>query len=188
MTRTQQNKVPEEFNNLYDPILNLKKILESKTTEPDPEQVTVGFVMLHFTTFMIIHLSKETGQSSTKALICRDLIEHIMQEDTFSLNNAHFAKLFSYIDNVGKILNTTTKAYIYIAMYNAYLDSKIYQHFHHELGIFDFKDFQYVKPETVQRMKSYHDASIKLLEEYDISHQPSMTLIKRTTAQPKLNI
>ena len=37
MARTQQNKVPEEFNNLYDPILNLKKILQSKTSEPDPE-------------------------------------------------------------------------------------------------------------------------------------------------------
>ena len=185
MARTHQNKVPEEFNNLYDPILNLKKILQSKTSEPDPEQIASGFVMLHYTTFMISYLST---QSSTKALICRELIEHIMQEDTFSLNNAHFAKLFSYIDNVGKILNTTTKAYIYIAMYNAYLDSKIYQHFHHELGIFNFKDFQYVKPETVQRMKSYHDASIKLLEEYDIPIQPSMTLTKRTTASAQLNI
>lgn len=184
MARTQQNKVPEEFDNLYGPILILKKILESKTNEPDPEQVAMGFVMLHFTTFMISHLSNQTGQSSTKALICRELIEHIMQEDTFSLNNSHFAKLFSYIDNVGKILNTTTKAYIYIAMYNAYLDSKIYQHFHPELGIYDFEDFQYVRPETVQRMKNYHDASIKVLDEYDIHHQPSTTLTKRTTAQP----
>jgi hypothetical protein len=62
-------------------------------------------------------------------------------------------------------------------MYNAYLDSKIYQHFHPELGIYDFENFQDVK-----RMKSYHDASIKLLEEYDIPIQPSMTLTKRTTA------
>lgn len=169
MAKTLQNQVPYEFESLYTPIRTLKNILQSKTIAPDPEQVARGFVMMHFSTFLISHLHKQLtlDKSNTKYLVCREVIEEIMQEDSFTLNQEHFAKLFSFIDNLAKILNTTNKAYIYVAMYQAYLDSKIYQHLHPELGIYDFKDFQYVQPETVKRMEDYHNASIEVIKEYE---------------------
>jgi hypothetical protein len=49
------------------------------------------------------------------------------------------------------------------------LDAEIYRHLHPTLGIYDFVAFQYVKPETVANMKQYHDVSLKVLEELNLS-------------------
>lgn len=58
MAKTLQNQVPYEFESLYTPIRTLKNILQSKTIVPDPEQVARGFVMMHFTTFLMSNLYK----------------------------------------------------------------------------------------------------------------------------------
>ena len=128
-----------------------------------------GLVLLHFATFVMCHLQKQLGMSTTKSLIIRSLIEQIMQGDAFKLEQEHLAKLFHFIDGLAKELNTTYKPYIYIALYNAYLDAEIYRHFHPNLGIYDFAKFQYVQPETLAKVKEYHDVSIDVLRKLNLS-------------------
>lgn len=169
MARTNQNQVPTEFDALYAPILKLKKLLQSKSKELGAEQTVQGFVMLHYATFIMTHFHKQLGMSITKNLIVKELIELIMSGDSYKLRPDQLAKLFSFIDALAKELNTTYKPYIYIAMYEAYLDAEIYRHLHPTLGIYDFVEFQYIRPETVARMKQYYDVSVKVLEELKLS-------------------
>jgi hypothetical protein len=169
MARTKQNKVPHEFESLYGPILELKRLLQSKSKELNSDQTLQCFIMLHFASFVMIHFHKQLGMSTTKDLTIRALIELIMAGDSHKLQREQLASLFSFIDALGKELNTTYKPYIYIAMYQAYLDAEIYRHLHPTLGIYDFVAFQYVKPETVANMKQYHDVSLKVLEELNLS-------------------
>lgn len=169
MARTKQNQVPHEFESLYAPILELKKLLQSNLKELSADQTLQGFIMLHYATFVMIQFHKHVGISTTKVLIIRELIEFIMSGDSCRIQQDQLAKLFSFIDALGKMLNTTYKPYVYIAMYHAYLDAEIYRNFHPCLGIYDFVAFQYVKPETVASMKQYHDVSLKVLEELNLS-------------------
>ena len=168
MARTKQNQVPHEFESLYCPILELKRLLQSNLKELNTGQTLQGFIMLHFATFVMVHFHKQLGMSTNKDLIIRTLIELIMAGDSHKLGRDQLASLFSFIDGLGKELNTTYKPYIYIAMYQAYLDAEIYRHLHPNLGIYDFIAFQYVKPETVTSMKQYHDVSVKVLEELNL--------------------
>lgn len=177
MIKTKQNQVPIEFQALYGPILQLKRLLQSNSLELCTEQILEGFIMLHYATFIMTQLHKQLGSSTTKDLITRELIELIMSGDSYEIQPDQLAKLFSFIDALGKKLNTSHKAYVYIAMYQAYLDAEIYRNFHPSLGIYDFVAFQYVKPETVARMKQYHDASIKILEELKSSPKINQRLI-----------
>ena len=179
MARTKQNRVPSEFESLYGPILELKLLLQSNSKELTADQTLQGFVMLHFASFVMVHFSKQLGISTTKALAIRSLIELIMSGDSHKLQRDQLASLFSFIDALGKELNTTYKPYIYIAIYHAYLDAEIYRHFHPTLGIYDFIAFQYVKPETVASMKQYHDVSLKVLEELNLSAK-QQSLIDRS--------
>ncbi len=177
MARTKQNQVPTEFQALYGPILQLKRLLQSNSLELCAEQILEGFIMLHYATFIMTQFHKQHRSSTTKDLIIRELIELIMSGDSYKIQSDQLAKLFSFIDALGKELNTTHKPYIYIAMYQAYLDAEIYRNFHSNLGIYDFVAFQYVKPETVAEMKQYHNASIKVLEELKLSPKINQQLI-----------
>jgi len=176
MAKTKQNLVPFEFDALYGPILKLKKLLQSKAKELSAEQTVQGFVMLHYATFIMLHFHKQLGMSTTRDLITRELIELIMSSDSYKLQPDQLAKLFSFIDALAKELNTTYKPYVYIAMYEAYLDAEIYRHLHPTLGIYDFVEFHYVRPETVSGMKHYHDVSVKVLEELKLSPKEQPTI------------
>lgn len=167
MAKSNQNKVPYEFESLYSPILQLKQVLQSNK-QPTVDIVIHGFTMLHYTTFIMTHFHRQRGEETTKSIIVRELVELIMSGDSYSLRKDQTSKLYSYIDSLGKMLNTTRKPYIYIAMYQGYLDAEIYRNIHPDLGIFDFQDFRNVTPETVARMKQYHDVSVELLKELNI--------------------
>lgn len=169
MARSNQNKVPYEFESLYSPILQLKQVLQSNK-QPTIDTVIHGFTMLHYTTFIMTHFHRQRGEETTKSIIVRELVELIMSCDNYDLQQDQASKLYSYIDSLGKMLNTTRKPYIYIAMYHGYLDAEIYRNIHPDLSIFDFQDFRYITPETVARMKQYHDVSVELLKELKNRH------------------
>ena len=178
MARTKQNQVPHEFESLYGPILGLKRLLQSNLKELNADQTLQGFVMLHFASFVMVHFPKQLGISTTKDLATRALIELIMSCDSHKLQRDQLASLFSFIDALGKELNTTYKPYVYIAMYQAYLDAEIYRHLHPTLGIYDFVALQYVKPKTVANMKQYHDVSLKVLKELNLPTKQQSSLDK----------
>lgn len=168
--KSKQNKVPSEFDSFYTPILNLKKILQSNNKQQHKAiEIVQGFVMLHYGTFVMLHLYKRQSKNPTKILIVRELIEFITDHDSCNLYPDQIAKLLSLIDALGKELNTTLKPYVYIALYEGYLDSQIYYHFHQEYNIYDFAEFQSVTPDTLARMKSYSEASHVLLNEVGLT-------------------
>lgn len=166
MARSNQNKVPYEFESLYSPILQLKQALQTNK-QPMVDIVIQGFTMLHYSTFIMPHFHRQRGEETTKSLIVRGSVELIMSCNSYELQKDQASKLYSYIDSLGKMLNTTRKPYIYIAMYLGYLDAEIYRTIHPDLSIFDFQDFRYITPETVARMKQYHDVSVELLSELE---------------------
>ena len=169
MAKSRQNQVPEEFDSLYTPILRLKKLLLSKTNELAAEQVIHSFVLIHYSTFLMICLYRQLDLNVDKVIEIRDLVELILSKDSFLLIPEHKAKISSFIDNLGKQLNVTYKPYVYIAMYSAHLDAEIYRHFNPLIGIYDFIDYYYVEPETVARMKQYSDVSFDVLADLKLS-------------------
>ncbi len=169
MARTKQNQVPYEFDPLYGPILKLKKLFQSKAKELKAEDTVQGLVMLHFATFIMTHLHKQLRLSTTKNLIIRELIELVMSGDSYKLHPDQLARLFSYIDSFGKLLNITHKAYIYNAMYQAYLDSEIYRLIHPVAIINEFIHYHYILPETAKQMKIYYYASLEVLKKLNCS-------------------
>ena len=72
--------------------------------------------------------------------------------------------LISFIDLVGKLINTTILLKIHIAMYNGYLDYEIYYSFNRHKRLFDFKGYCTLNNDTVSRMKNYSNASQELLK------------------------
>lgn len=90
MARTNQNQVPYEFDAFYRPILELKRRLQSNAKELGAEQVIQGFVMLHYARFMMCNLYHTLGINTAKILSIRELIELIMQKDSFKLESAHW--------------------------------------------------------------------------------------------------
>ncbi len=165
MVRSRQNQVPAEFEAFYSPILQLKIQLTSKKKELAAENTVPGFMMLHYSTFTMTKLYQQQDMDYSKIIIIRELIEYILSHDNFKLENEYKSRLCSYIDNLAKELNTSFKAYVYIAMYHGYLDAEIYRCLHPDISIYDFAAAQYVKAETRNSMKNYHDASVKVLEE-----------------------
>jgi hypothetical protein len=145
MALSKQNKVPYEFDSLYLPILKLKQVIQSNN-QVAAEVIIQGFTMLHYTTFIMTYFNRQRGDDTTKSLIVRELVELIMSCDNYDLQQDQASKLYSYIDSLGKMLNTTRKPYIYIAMYHGYLDAEIYRNIHPDLSIFDFQDFMYITP------------------------------------------
>ncbi len=165
MAKTKQNKVPFEFDSLYLPIVQLKKILQSKTKEITPNQALRSLIMLHFATFVMSKLHHRAQKDSVRDYEIRALVENVLAQDSYKFTANEVSSLFSYIDAIAKMLNTTAKPYIYIAMYQAYLNSLIYRELHPNLGIYDFIELQTVQTDTVSKMKHYHDASLILINE-----------------------
>lgn len=159
VVRSKQNKVPNNLNSLYTPILHLKTMLQSGVSELNGEEIVNGLALLHFTTFLIPKLQSECG---LKHLIIREIVEQLTKNDSCVVHQEEIGKISSFIDNLGKILNTNLMPIIYIAIYQAYLDAEIYKHFHSELGIYDF---HYFSSDMINSMKIYHDASVALINE-----------------------
>ena len=168
MKKSHQNTVPEEFNAFYGPILKLKKLLQSNTKELGAEHILSGFVIMHYSTFVMSELYSQLDVSKEKIYMIRDLIELILSRDTYQLSNEQRSKLYSYVDNLGKELNTTYKPYIYIAMYQAYQNAEIYRHIHSGMPINDFIQYQYIQPETTARMKEYYKVSMEVLNDLNL--------------------
>ena len=179
MVKSKQNQVPPEFSTFYEPILQLKKQLTSKAKELAAENTVPGFMMLHFSCFVMNHLYKQTNKDNSKVLIIREIIEYILSQNSFYLDNNIRSKLTSFIDNLAKELNTAFKAYVYIAFYQAYLDSEIYRRLHPNLGIFDFAAYNYIQPETAASVKNYYHASLELLKELNLPIDKQTTLNKQ---------
>lgn len=110
MARSRQNQVPAEFETFYSPILQLKMQLTSKSKELAAENTVPGFMMLHFSTFIMTKLYKQQDLDYSKIIIIRELIEYILSHDNFKLENEYKSRLCSYIDNLAKELNTSFKA------------------------------------------------------------------------------
>ena len=169
MAKTIQNQVPPEFDALYRPVLKLKQLLTSKHNELAGTDVVQGFVIAHYCTFLMLELYRQLGNNIERFIALRTLIEQIMKQDSFLILPEHKSKICSFIDNLGKELNITPKPYVYIAMYSAHLDAVIYRHFSPKIGIYDFIDYYYVEPDTVERMRQYSIAAKVILETYNLS-------------------
>lgn len=167
LMRHKQNQVPNEFISLYSPMLKLKQFLQSNKNQlnDDIELIVHGLVMAHFSTFLICALSRHVNQNVDKQRNIRSLIELILNGNEFDILPEHVSVLSSHIDLIGKVLNTTSKIYLYIAIYEGYLDSEIYYQFHQDHGIYNFRHYYQVSDETIELMRQQHDYSISKINE-----------------------
>ena len=163
MNKTKQNKVPTDFQSFYNPILKFKILLQSKVNELPADSSIQALMMMHFATFLLCNLNRIKNIDNTKILIVRSLIELMLEKDSFNIYPDQSAKLYSFIDRIGKELNTTDKAYLDISFYSAYLDLKIYHNFKQNLGFYKFKDYAYISPSVIEVMKYHHDVAVKSL-------------------------
>ena len=110
MTRSKQNKVPEQFEIFYTPMLKLKQVLQSnqKILELDQNQFIIhGLMVMHYSTFIMCNIYKISDNADNiKALLMRSLIENILEKEDFILDRIFISKMSSFIDSVGKYLNT----------------------------------------------------------------------------------
>jgi hypothetical protein len=166
MKKSRQNKVPEEFISFYQPQLKLKQLLqsgESTIDERNNESAVIGLMVLHYATFFIGALYRQDKIANERVLLTRHLIEAILKGDEYKIHEHEVSKLISFIDLVGKLINTTILLKIHIAMYNGYLDYEIYYAFNKHKKLFDFKGYCTLSDDIVARMKDYSNASQELL-------------------------
>ncbi len=167
MRKSRQNKVPEEFLSFYQPQMKLKQLLQSGETSIDErnnESAVIGLMVLHYATFFVGALYRHDNISKEKVTFIRHMIEDILEGDEYKIHGHEVSGLISFIDLVGKLINTTILLKIHIAMYNGYLDYEIYYSFNGHKRLFDFKGYCTLNNDTVSRMKNYSNASQELLK------------------------
>jgi hypothetical protein len=166
MKTSRQNKVPEGFLSFYQPQLKLKQLLQSgavRIDESNNEAAIIGLMILHFATFFAGSLYRQDKIANDKGAVIRNLAEDILEGDEYTVHEQGVSKLISFVDLIGKLLNTTNVLKIHIAMYDGYLDYEIYYSFHSHKKLFDFKRFCTLDVDTVSQMKSFNDASQAML-------------------------
>jgi hypothetical protein len=170
MKRSRQNQIPPEFKSFYTPQLTLKKLLQSGKSHIDEthnEAVIIGLAILHYATFFVSALYRLEQITNERTAYIRTILENVLAGNEYQIQQDEIAKIVSFIDLVGKLINTTAKLKIHIAMYEGYLDYEIYSHFHEDKPIFEFKYFCIIGPDVVERMKEYSEASRVLLNLQD---------------------
>ena len=166
MKKSRQNKVPEEFLSFYQPQLKLKHLLQSGETcidERNNESAVIGLMVLHYASFIVGALYRYDKMANDKVALVRYLIESILEGDEYKIHPHEVSRLISFIDLVGKLINTTIVLKIHIAMYHGYLDYEIYYAFNKHKKLFDFKGYCTLSDDIVVRMKDYSNASQELL-------------------------
>ena len=180
MVRTVQNQVPVAFNALYNPILKLKNLLNTSSKDTQAHDISsniVSFMLAHYTTFLMTIIYRQIDRDIARILEVRKLIEAILANDTFDFKPEHKAKLFSFIDNLAKELNTTPTLYLHVAIYDSYLDAEIYRCFHSDMPIFDFLHSNYISQDTVIIMKQCYDEAMAMLKQQGLSSEKRMAKI-----------
>ena len=161
MRKSQQNTVPPEFDSLYRPVLKVKQVITNKNKEFDITEVLEGVALLHYCTFILGRIGKINHKADNNIILVRQLVEDILDGNQFLLLNEHISQLSSFIDKVARELNLNSKSVVYVAFYEAYLDSWLYKYFNSHLGIYKFDGFDYVAPETVANLKILHDQHVQ---------------------------
>lgn len=164
MRNSKQNRVPAIFNDVYTPLLAMKKLLQSnKVAFNDHENriIVRGLMISHFFTFLVSLNLLNRKESNTKCLIIRATIEHILEPDLFDIPKEYISRLISFVDQVGKCLNLTKRSILDVEMYNAYLNYEIYYRLNVLLKLFEFKSLVSFIEETVRGMKFCHDSYSK---------------------------
>jgi hypothetical protein len=164
MHKSHQNIVPSEFESLYKPALNIKRIITSKNKEIEGPDLVQGFVLLHYCTFILSSIGKINNKIDEKILPVRQLIENILEGEQFTLLPDQISQLSSFIDKLGKEFNLNHKAVVYVSLYEAYLDSCIYKNFNTHLGMYTLYNLDYIAPETVEDLKRLHGIHSKHLQ------------------------
>ena len=166
-----QNSVPDEFGYFYTPIYQVKQTLQKTgRTELKPNEILLGLSMIHYATFIMSEIYRQNSQDISKILATRELVENILEKNSYQLENHQTSQLISFVDQVAKTLNTNLKLYIYIALYRGNQNAEIYRRLHNHLGIYDFIiNDDFLNPLVLNSVKAYHDISIELLTEQGLS-------------------
>ena len=169
--KTLQNSVPDEFVYFYTPIYQVKQTLQKTgRTELEPNEILHGLSMIHYATFVISEIYRQNSQDISKILATRQLVENILEKNSYQLENQQASQLISFIDQVAKALNTNLTLYTFIALYRGNQNAEIYRKLHNHLGIYDFLvNDAFLNPLVLNSVKSYHDVSIELLTEQGLS-------------------
>jgi len=164
MRKSQQNTVPFEFESLYKLVLKVKRIITGKDKEIEGSDITQGFVLLHYCTFILSNISKITNKADDRILQIRQLIENILEGEQFRLLPDQISQLSSFIDRIGKEFNLNSKSVVYVSLYEAYLDSLVYKNFKNHLGMYTLYDLDYITSDTVEDLKRLHGIHSKQLQ------------------------
>lgn len=163
----KKQRIPKKYTVLFEHVFKLKAILQSNSSViniSDKFQVVMMFMVLHYITFLVNCIG-EYNKTVNKELshYIRLLIEGILAGDGYNLNEVEINKLISFCDQSAKYVNTTPDIYMTICSYEAYCNYSIYSELHNERKIFDYKYCCMVSDEMVNKMKSYYDIAIKML-------------------------
>lgn len=169
MNISKQNKVPNEFKAIYEPLLKLKTLLQSNITTLDSTEVTIvihGLMFMHYTSFVLSILGVYRNVDKAKIINIRNAIENILEHKIYLINEAEKAVIVSYIDYFAKLVNLNLNLLIHVCLFEGYLDFEIYYHFHADKKLFDFKEYCTFDKESYDVMEynfNYSKSAIKKL-------------------------
>lgn len=142
------NRYPQEFADFYEPILSLKKIIsygKKKFNElmdlKEFKLLIQKFMLMYYTTFIMSDLIiKNKDEIKLKKIIqMRKLIEDILSKTDLVLTEESVSSISSYIDFVGKEINTINREYVYMSFYSGHITYRIYELIHNDLIINDYR-------------------------------------------------
>ncbi len=162
ITKLTYNRYPQEFAEFYEPILLLKKIVSyggRKLKEimdlKEFRGLIQKFVIAYYSTFIISDLIARNNDKIKldKVYKLRKNFEEILSEQDLIITPKFISSLSSYVDFVGKEINTVNREYLYVSFYSGYLNYLIYEQIHKDLVINDYRYLIVMSDSTIAKWK-----------------------------------
>ncbi len=180
MNISKQNKVPNEFKAIYEPLLKLKTLLQSNITTLDSAEVTIvihGLMFMHYTSFVLSILGVYRNVDKAKIINIRNAIENILEHKIYLINEAEKSIIVSYIDYFAKLININLNLLIHVCLFEGYLDFEIYLHFHQNKKIYSFKEYCCFEKESYDIMAYNYSYSKLVIKKLSSDWYQANTLI-----------
>jgi hypothetical protein len=142
------NKYPQEFADFYEPILSLKKIIsysDKKIKEimglKEFKCLIQKYMVAYYSTFIIsdLMLKNKNDLKIQKVLHVRKLLEEVLAQEDLIITKDFISTISSYVDFVGKEINTINREYVYMSFYAGQINYRIYELIHNDLVINNYR-------------------------------------------------
>lgn len=171
----KKDNAPDILKMLIYPISNLIDSF-SKQQEIDFNKTSVqsGIANLFYCTFVVRCINNQIGVSSKKISEVRELIVKMIKitaidKSAVNLTPDDINNMKKLYDRISDLINTIKGPYLYMSLYDSYLDMEIYKKFHDEQEVFYWGEILLgISSKTLEVYKILFNESGKYIDLYKL--------------------